>query len=76
MFLFLKDLTIILLLLTAAGSHILKLVFLYFKLPFLKKLKYLENTTPSKIELTLYHVLVILACSKSILFFINHNKFN
>ena len=76
MFLFLKNLTIILLLLIAAGSHILKLVFLYFKIPFLKKLKNLENTTPSKIELTLYYVLVILACSKSILFFINHNKFN
>ncbi|MFM1930052.1 MAG: hypothetical protein RL387_1380 [Bacteroidota bacterium] len=75
MLIILKDLTILLLLIIAISSHVLKLIVLYFKPYFLKKLKFLENEIPTKTELTLYYILVILACSRTIIFFINHNKF-
>ena len=43
-------------------SHVLKLIYLYYKPSFLTKMKYLFNEKTSRAELILYYILTIGCC--------------
>ena len=52
----------ILLISIALITHLLKLIYLFFKPKFLSKYKYFTKESPSKTDLVLYYILTIGCC--------------
>ena len=43
-------------------THVLKLIYLFFKPAYMSKFQYFSNETPSKLDLILYYILTIGCC--------------
>ena len=53
------EIFIIALLSIAGLSHLLRLVYLFFKPRILKRIDYISNPVPGKLDLALYYILVV-----------------
>jgi hypothetical protein len=70
MFKIVMDLTFILLLVVGTITHIFRLIYLLFKPRVLEKFNFLH--LPSKFQLSLYYILVIVICVYVIFLKLNH----
>lgn len=52
-------------------THIFKLIYLFYKPLFFKRIKYLSNETPSKTDLALYYFLTMGSCYYAFIHIIN-----